>query len=56
MMLVAWLVDPEASAVSKLSVDFPNGRLSMNGLMFTAFTQRPSSALTFKQTVHIGTK
>lgn len=43
-MLVAWLVDPEASGVSKLVVDFEKGRLSMKGLMSTLFTQRPSSA------------
>lgn len=35
MMLAAWEVEPEASAVQKLSVRFPKGRLSMNGVMFT---------------------
>lgn len=35
MMLAAWEVEPEASAVQKLSVRFPKGRLSMNGVIFT---------------------
>lgn len=47
MMLVAWLVDPEASGVLKFFVDFPKGRLSMKGLMSTPFTHRPSSARTY---------
>jgi len=34
-MLAAWEVEPEASAVEKLSVGFPKGRLSMKGVMFT---------------------
>ena len=46
MMLVAWLVDPDASAVLKFFVDFPKGRLSMKGVMSTPFTHRPSSART----------
>ena len=49
MMLVAWLVDPEASGVLKFFVDFPKGRLSMKGVMSTPFTHRPSSARTCAQ-------
>lgn len=47
MMLVAWLVEPEASGVVNSLVDFPNGRLSMKGEMSTQFTHRPSSARTY---------
>jgi len=35
MMLAAWEVEPEASAVEKLSVGLPKGRLSIKGVMFT---------------------
>lgn len=49
MMLVAWLVEPDASGVLKFCVDFPKGRLSMKGVMSTPFTHRPSSARTCKK-------
>ena len=35
MILAAWEVDPLASAVQKLSVGLPKGRLSMKGVMLT---------------------
>lgn len=47
MMFVAWLVLPLASAVTKQFVPRPNGRLLMNGLIFTWLTFRPSSARIF---------
>mmetsp|Transcript_28844 Transcript_28844/g.59056 ORF Transcript_28844/g.59056 Transcript_28844/m.59056 type:complete len:261 (+) Transcript_28844:416-1198(+) len=44
-ILLAWLVLPLASAEEKQSVPFPKGRLDMKGLMSTAQTALPSSAL-----------
>ena len=47
IMLAACEVDPLASLVEKFTVSLPNGRLSMNGEMFTEATPRPSSARIF---------